>query len=74
MVYNNSFFNKILVEIMKKILEYSLITLFIFLTSTLIACFIQGNTNVFEWETMVRLLLIFWTIVISALLIAIKEM
>jgi hypothetical protein len=62
----NKLINKQKVNIMKeffkstigKCFSYTLLCIFIFAAMTLIGCFVAGNTNVFEWYSSMRFLII----------------
>jgi hypothetical protein len=52
---------------------YTLLCIFIFTATTLIGCFVAGNTNVFEWPSAGRMGVIAVSTVTSFYTILVKE-
>ncbi len=56
---------------MNKLLKYIIIiVVFVFSVSLIGACFIAGNTDVFKWDSEIRLLYVIISLLASALVIA----
>ena len=59
---------------LNKYFLYTLLCVCIFAVVLLLASFIAGNTDVFEWESIIRFFIVLFTIALSAGIIGYKEM
>jgi hypothetical protein len=65
--------NEIFKSTLGKCFLYALLGIFIFTATTLIGCFVAGNTNVFEWSSAGRMGIIVVSTVTIFYTILVKE-
>jgi hypothetical protein len=59
---------------LKKYFLYTLLCVCVFAIILILASFIAGNTNVFEWDSFNRFFIVLFTLALSAGVIGYKEM